>query len=277
MTSPANVLPRASLTEILARLDLELTQVGLQAKGGMILATDADGTIWDGDVGIDLFEALLTARGVRAEARAALAAESRLIGGNDDSDANALARGLYEAFKADRYAHDRAFAMMAWVFAGYQHDEIVTLCERVLTDGNISSRVRPEMRSMLEWAAGRGVDVYVVSASPRAVVEVAAARLGIAADRVVAMTPSVAADGTILPELAGPIVYGEGKLAALERARVGARATMLGAFGDSAYDAAMLRVARVPVAVTPTHSLVTLASTIPGLVVLDRNPSTRGV
>lgn len=50
---------------------------------------------------------------------------------------------------------------------------------------------------------------------------------------------------------------------ALEQAGVASR--LLGAFGDSAYDAAMLRVARVPVAVTPAPRLVALLPGIAGV------------
>ena len=96
----------------------------------------------------------------------------------------------------------------------------------------------------------------------------AAARLGIAGDRVAAMTPAVGQDGVLLPRLAGPVVYGEGKLAALDRLCPAARGVLLAAFGDSAYDAHLLRAARIPVAVAPTPALVALAPSIPGLVVL---------
>ena len=267
MSSAATPIPRATTAEILARLEAELG--ALPGSPGGLLASDADGTIWDGDVGIELFEALLAAGGVRAAAREALAAEARGIGLAAEGDGNALAAALYEAYKADRYAHDRAFAMMAWVFAGYRQDELAAFCAGVLRQGDLGARIRPEMRAIFAWAASHGVPVYVVSASPRAIVEVAVTHLGIAADHVAAMTPALAPEGVLLPELAGPIVYGEGKLVALERA-VGSSLPLLGAFGDSAYDAAMMRVARVPVAVTPAPGLVAVASSIPGLVMLAR-------
>jgi phosphoserine phosphatase len=261
---PDAAIPRASAAEIQTRLEAELAR----ASGPMVLASDADGTIWDGDVGFDLFEALLAARGLRDAAKGALAAEARGIGVADDGDANTLAARLYDAYKAERYAHDRAFAMMAWAFAGWAEDEVAAFATRVLDEGRIDARIRPELVGIFRWAEAQGVAVYVVSASPIGIIRAAAPRLGIALDRVVAMTPATA-DGTLLPSLAGPIVYGEGKLAALERARTDARGSLLGAFGDSTYDAAMLRAARVPVAVTPAPGLVALAPTIPGLVVLD--------
>lgn len=259
-------IPRATASEVIARLAAELPQ----AKEGAILASDADGTIWDGDVGFDLFEALLAARGVRDEAREALAGEARSIGIAADGDAMAIAIALYDAYKADRYAHDRAFAMMAWAFAGWPADELSAFTRRVLDEGNIDARIRPEVLSIFRWADERGVAVYVVSASPIAIISSAAPRLGIPLDRLVAMTPNVDESGAVLPGLAGPIVYGEGKLLALEAKRPGARSSLLGAFGDSTYDAAMLRAARVPVAITPSPGLVALLPSIPGALTLAR-------
>jgi phosphatidylglycerophosphatase C len=261
-------IPRATTDEIVARMEAELP--GLP---GAVIASDADGTLWDGDVGIELFEALTARRGAREAAREALAAEARSVGLALDvggTGAPALTAALYDAYGQGRYPHDRAFAMMAWVFAGWGREELAAFCERVLDAGRIEARVRPELSAIFRWAAERGVPAYVVSASPIAVVEAALARIGIAATGVVAMTPAVDEGGTILPRLAGPIVYGEGRLTALEEKRPGARGALLAAFGDSAYDAAMLRAARVPVAVTPAPGLATLAATIDRIVLLAR-------
>lgn len=257
---------RATAEAIRGRIQAEIDR----SPDRLLLASDADGTIWDGDVGFDLYEALLRARGVREAAREALAAEARSLGEADGGDGNELAVRLYDAYKADRYAHDRAFAMMAWCFAGWAEDELAAFCARVLEEGKIDARIRPELLSIFRYAESRGAEVFVVSASPIFMITAAAPRLGIPRERLVAMTPRVGADGRVLPELAGPIVYGEGKLAALEQARPGARKALLAAFGDSTYDAAMLRAARVPVAVTPAPGLSALLPTIADVVVLDR-------
>jgi phosphoserine phosphatase len=262
----AAMIPRATVSEITARLDAELAR----APEDSILASDADGTIWDGDVGIELFEALLATRGVRDAAREALAAEARAIGASPEGDANAIAATLYAAYGHDRYAHDRAYAMMAWAFGGWHEDELADFCRSVLADRRIEARIRPELVAIFRWADAHRVPVWLVSASPRAVVAVAAPRLGVDAAHVVAMTPAVGPDRRLLPRLQGPLVYGEGKVDALEAARPGARLALLGAFGDSAYDAPLLRAARVPVAVTPGPALVALAPTVSGMLLLDR-------
>lgn len=256
-------LTHLPVEEILTRLDAELA-----LAGGGVLATDADGTIWDGDVGVDIFEALLAAEGVREAARAALLGECASCGVTAEGSPTAVARALYAAFAAGGYTHERAFAMMAWVFAGWPADEVSAFAAKVLDEGRIEARIRPEMKAIFRWAEASSVPIYVVSASPLAIVTLGALRLGVPVAAALAMTPAVDDYGVLLPHLAVPAVYGPGKILALKRAAV--TASILGAFGDSTFDAEMLRAARVPVAVTPSPGLVALLPSIERVVVLAR-------
>lgn len=266
---PEASLPLLRVDEIIARLEAALAH-----EGAGVIASDADGTIWDGDVGVDLFEALLAAEGVREAAREALAADAADLGITvKGRSPTSLAVALYAAFASDRYPHDRAFAMMAWAFAGWRPDEVRAFAEQVLDEGRLEDRIRPEMREIFRWAEANGAPIYVVSASPVAIVEAGVARLGVTVRRALAMTPAIDEAGVLLPSLAGPVVYGDGKIRALEAA--GAAGPILGAFGDSYYDAPMLRAAKVPVAVTPAAHLLEVAPTIPALVELARR-SARG-
>jgi phosphoserine phosphatase len=181
--------------------------------------------------------------------------------------ANAVAAALYAAFQAKRYPQDRAFAMMAWAFAGWRVDEVDAFAREVLARRGIEARFHAELRAVLAYCTEHGIEVLVVSASPIAIVAAGAAIAGIDRKRVLAMNPATN-DGHIAPRLDGPIVYGEGKLEALRTARP--TSPILGAFGDSTYDAALLRAARVPVAVYPSKGLLDLAHTIPRLVVIGK-------
>ncbi|MCC6557362.1 MAG: HAD-IB family phosphatase [Polyangiaceae bacterium] len=265
---------RSEVLEGAAALLERIERVARTGGGGAAaLAFDADGTLWTGDVGIDLFEAFLEARGARAEAEEALRREAEAHGVAAEGGAHEIARALYDAFNAERYPEDRAFAMMAWAFAGWAEDEVAAFAERVLEARGIDARIRASLRAVIDWARARGVDVVIVSASPRVIVERGVRRLGVAPGRVFAMTPAVRG-GRLAPELAEPPTYGDGKVRALARAvpalAAGAgESPILAAFGDSAYDAPMLRAARVPVAVAPSPRLAALAGTIPGLLVLE--------
>ncbi len=254
-------LRRQNAEQIIARLES-----ALEERGQGVLASDADHTIWDGDVGLELFEAVIEEKAVREAARDALAKEAASIGLSADKSENDLAAALYEAYKDGRYPDDRAFIMMCWIFAGFSSDEMDDFASRVLDRGSIETRFRPGMRAIFEWAERRAVAIYVVSASPIAIVRQGIARLGINPRAILAMTPAISPSGTILPQIDGPSIYGEGKVKALQSAEAG---PLLGAFGDSAFDAAMLRIAHVPVAVSPSDGLAAIAFTIDGLVALD--------
>lgn len=118
---------------------------------------------------------------------------------------------------------------------------------------------------MLEWASAHAVPVYVVSASCEIVVRAALDSLGIRVADVFAMAPAVEG-GVIQPRIAGPVTYGPGKVEALARGSGGR--SILGAFGDSAYDFAMLASSAVPVAVRPKPELRARAETCAGFVEL---------
>lgn len=256
----------ATLTpaEVVGRLRREHERA-LADGSPVALAFDADGTLWSGDVGIDLFEAALAEGALRPAALAALQAEAAHLGVDAPGGSTEVARALYAEYAAGRYHEPRAFAMMAWAFAGYTTAELASFVDAVLGRAAIRSRLQAAVLPVLEWAAGAGVPAHVVSASPYAAVVAGAAHLGIDAARVLAMTPAM--DGAALaPRLGGPVVYAEGKLEALRS--LADRPILLGAFGDSAYDAPMLRAARLPVAVDPKPSLLAVAAEIPGLVEL---------
>jgi phosphoserine phosphatase len=97
-------------------------------------------------------------------------------------------------------------------------------------------------------------------------VELCAALLDVPPTQVVAMRPA-SEGGRLQPRLDGLSVYGEGKVRALRAA--GAIGPLLAAFGDSAWDAALLREAEVPVAVHPSEELLRLSPELPGLLRLE--------
>jgi phosphatidylglycerophosphatase C len=230
-----------------------------------ILAFDADGTLWSGDVGDDLFEALLAANAVREAPREALLQEARDFGVEASGSPTDVARALYAAFEAGSYAEDRAFAMMAWAFAGFSLAEARAFAEDVIREKKLEARLHRFLAPILAWAETENVPVWVVSASPRWIVELGVAFLKIPAERVIAMNPRMENE-RIAPALVGPPVYGNDKPILLRAACPDA--TLLGAFGDSSYDAALLARSRVPVAIRPKPGLLRRASEIPGIVLL---------
>lgn len=259
---PSSLLPSQSVEHVLDRIERARA-----ASPGGIVAFDADGTLWTGDAGIDSFEALLRESAVRPEAGRGLEDEARSAGVPLAADPVRQAALLYEAFGRGAYPEDRAYAMMAWSFAGFTPAEARAFARDALARAGLVRRGIDESRMLFDACRGRGLDVYVVSASPRAVIEAALELAGLEPAAIAAMTP-VVRDERIAARVDPPWPYAEGKVAAL-RALAGER-PLLAALGDSPFDTALLGHARVPVAVRPKPLLLARRTDVPGLVVLSR-------
>jgi phosphoserine phosphatase len=230
-----------------------------------MLAFDADGTLWSGDVGIDNFEALLEKEAILPAAGSMLRDEAAECGLPSAQNPTAQARILYEAYARDAYPEDRAFLMMACAFAGYREDEVRSFAAGVAAATGLEARVHAEVLPIIAWAARRGVPRYVVSASHALVVKSCIERLGLPIDGVFAMSQA-AEQGRLVARIEPPVTYGAGKTEAL---RAGAASkTLLGAFGDSAFDLHLLREAQLAVAVRPKAGLRSRAAECTGLVEL---------
>ena len=233
--------------ELCARIDGERRL----APAGVV-ASDGDGTLWLGDVGDALFDSVADEGGFRECAREALCAEARAAGIDASGGANAVAVALRAAYRGGTYDEGRYFAMQTWAFAGWAEVELGAKCAAVLDAFGFDAAVRPAMRRLLDWCRACGVPFFLVSASPEAIVLEAARRLGIDAENVVAMRPAAEA-GALTASLAATPTYGTGKVERL-RERLG-ELTLLAAFGDNTWDAAMLSLAAVPVMVAPKPAL----------------------
>jgi phosphoserine phosphatase len=253
-----------AVDQLIERLDLALAKLGARA----LIASDCDGTLWRGDVGEGMFELALERRALRVDALAALQHEAKRHGVAAPAaadDVHQVGAALYRAYQDGSYGELPAIEMMAWAFAGWSPDELAAFCADVLDGMGHAAELRPELRAVLDWAQQRQVPLWLVSASPHAVVAEAGRRLGIPVERVLALTPAVR-EGVLLAELSGTPTHGEGKLSRLRQA-VG-DAPLLAAFGDTGYDAAMLAEASVQVGVDPAPSLLARAVALGELVVI---------
>lgn len=105
---------------------------------------------------------------------------------------------------------------------------------------NYGARIKEDMRTMIRGFQGKGALIWMVSASPQMLCEIAAEQLGIARERVLGVQlPTNDGDQGRFP-------WGEAKVQALHQAGV-LRALL--AFGDSQGDSEMLGMAKFPVVV----------------------------
>ena len=248
-----------------AREVFERIERAARERPGGVVATDGDGTLWSGDVGDDLFEAFVDHGRVGALAHAGMVRAASSFGLDASGSAAALCRRIWAAFTAGELPEEPVFELIAWSFASWSRGEARAFAEDVIEKKALKSRMHAEVAHLLERVRAANIEIYLVSASPRAVNEAAGALLGVTPDRIVAATARF--DGeTMLADVERPIPYGPGKVAGL-RARIGDR-PLYAAFGDSAFDLTMLSYASVPVAVRPKPKLRARASELPQLVEL---------
>jgi phosphatidylglycerophosphatase C len=242
-----------------------------QSEDGGVIATDGDGTLWSGDVGEDLFHALVEHGAITDLADRAMRREAREHALSDAGVGAEVARRLFAAYLEGRLPEERMCEVVAWAFAGQSRREVETFARDALAQAGLESRMHAEVLDILGRARRAGLEVFLVSASPLAVVVAAGALAGFDEAHVVAAR-SVYEREVMAAEVERPIPYGPGKVARL-RERIGPRTPLYAAFGDNAFDVALLSSARVGVAVRPKARLRERATEIPGLAELERQPA----
>lgn len=232
------------------------------------LAFDADGTLWSGDVGEDVFRFAVQHGRLREAARAELDRQALSRGFPCASDVNATAQLLFDAYLDGRYAEREICELMTWCYAGYSVPEMVSLVREALIAAQHAQRLNEELRPIVDFAREHQLRTIVISASPRITVEVAASAWGFAAHDIAASTPRIVG-GVIAAGMAEPVPYGAAKCVA-GRALLGS-SHWLAAFGDNVFDMDMLLEAELGVAVRPKAALRARLAEIPGVRVLDAN------
>jgi phosphatidylglycerophosphatase C len=239
----------------------------VKLEPGGAIALDGDGTLWSGDIGEDFFEALLDDGSISEAAHVALAREASAESLSVEGGPGAIARRIHAAYHAGTFPEERVCEIMTWAFAGWSGVEVEAFANRVVDSIGLEARFHPEAIQIVEWARRRAVTTYLISASPRGIVQQAARRVGIDVANVASATEERDAHDKVLPSVVRPIPSGPGKVMHL-RAKLGAR-PLYAAFGDNAFDVSMLREARTPVAIRPKARLMERAAEVPNLVVLE--------
>jgi phosphoserine phosphatase len=251
-----------SAEDVWARIAAEAARDG----GAGVVATDGDGTLWSGDIGEDLFFAFVDHERIEEPALEAIRREAHAHALSDAGSGREVARRIYDAYVEGRFPEERVCELMAWCFAGWTREDVAAFARNVVNDGGLEARLHREVLVVLERARAAGIATILVSASPVAVVEAAGGRLGFDPGDVVAAHPRLQGD-VLLPNVDRPIPYGPGKVSRL-RERIGADRALYAAFGDNAFDLALLASARVGVAVRPKPRLRERAHEVSGVVEL---------
>ncbi len=190
---------------------------------------------------------------------------------SDAGTGREVALRLYEAYRGGQFPEERICEVMTWCFAGWTPAEVQAFAREVVDRAGLAGRLHGEVHDLVDRARAAGIRTLLVSASPIAVVLEAASRVGFDPEHVVAARPRFERDA-MTAEVDRPIPYAGGKVTRL-RERIGAATTLYAAFGDNAFDVALLASARVRVAVRPKPRLRERAGEVEGLVELVASAS----
>jgi HAD superfamily phosphoserine phosphatase-like hydrolase len=240
-----------------------------RSPGGAV-AFDGDGTLWSGDIGEDFFSALVQEKRILDAAAEPILREARAENIDTSGSVVAVAHRIHAAYHAETFPEERVCEIMTWAFAGWSRSDMDAFAADVLESERLRARLHGEATAVVAKAKERGVRVCLVSASPRAVVHAAARIVGIDPNDVASATEVCSNEGIVMADVERPIPYGPGKVKHL-RAMIGATTPLYAAFGDNAFDVAMLCEAKLGVAIRPKPRLVDRAHEVPGIVVLERH------
>jgi phosphoserine phosphatase len=230
-----------STDELLTRLTAARASVG----AAPVLAFDADGTLWTGDVTRDLVSFIMAERPLLPDGLGRLrelAAEHGVPLASDIYDQLAL---LVIAYSAGKLESRIAVESVVTAFAGLEVTRFEELVAEAIGKAQLGLRFREHMRDVFAWARAEGLPVLVVTASPRLAVARALETVGLKADAVLGCEPAVSS-GRLLPRLERPVLVDSVKVSAL---RAHTSAPVLSAFGDDVRDLPLLALAALPVLV----------------------------
>lgn len=250
-----------TVEEVCARID-----AAEKRRPGGAVAFDGDGTLWSGDIAEDLFDALLTGNELTPIAREALAREAAAERLDAAGSAVELARRIHAAYYAGSFPEERVCEIMTWLCAGWTKSRIDAFAAATLERVRLVDRFQEETVRVLRHCERAGIQTFIVSASPRTVVEAAARLLGVDIANVLSVREVCDGSDVVTADVHRPIPYGAGK-ATLLRAKLEGRA-LHAALGDNAFDVPMLAAAEIPVMIRPKPRLLALAAELPAAVVL---------
>lgn len=237
-----------------------------RSHGPSAMAFDADGTLWSGDVGEDVFEFAYENGLVREAARAELEHLASAHGVRTAGTPSDLARELHAAYRRGNVDERLTCEIMTWSYAGFTLEELRAMARSAFDRRGLAARVRAALAPIRTWAEREGVRVIVISASPAAVVTEALDFAGIPVFGVAGAVPEMDGD-RILPRMAAPVPYAAHKRTA-GLPLIGAH-DWLASFGDNSFDVDLLRAARVRVAVFPKPALLERLGEIEDALVLE--------
>jgi phosphoserine phosphatase len=194
---------------------------------------DCDGTLWAGDAGEGFFS-------------------WELKQGWVPDEMVRWSRARHADYLAGKVSEDDMCGEMVIMHRGLPEGKVIAAA-REYFDGHMAAQIFPEMRALVNRLQA-GCDVWVVSSTNEWVIRAGMKHFGIPEQRILAAAVRVV-DGEITDQLIR-VPSGDGKPRAI--LDVVGRAPDV-TFGNSIWDAAMLKISPHPFAINPTPQLLTIA------------------
>ena len=212
--------PTKIWTQIESALELELQS----GTGRPVAAFDADGTLWDFDLGESFFQYQI---------------KKKLLPN--------LPPHPWQHYREWKESGDPrpAYLWLAQINKGHPIKEIRTWAENCVREHS-PLPIFPDQKKLIEYLLSKKVEVFVVTASVAWAVEPGAERLGVPIENVIGVKTKVK-KGIISDEPDGAITYREGKLHALLDITNGKKPFL--AAGNTMGDLALLESSKISLAV----------------------------
>jgi len=199
-----------------------------------LAAFDCDGTLWSGDAGEGFFDWELR-RGMFPE------------------EIVRWARARYSDYRAGKVDEDTMCGEMVTMHKGMSEKGVVRAAHEFF-DEKFVSRIFPEMRDLVTRLQDSGCEVWAVSSTNEWVIRESMKHFGVPSDHVIAA--AVESENGIVTDRLIRVPSGEGKPRAIQEM---IRRDPDAAFGNSRWDADMLKIAKHGFAVNPNPDLRTMA------------------
>jgi len=205
--------------------------LALQPK---IATFDCDGTLWSRDAGEGFFS---------WELRQGLVSD----------EIARWARARYADYRAGNVAEELMCGEMVTMHRGLKESDVLAAAKRYF-DQTFVDNIFPEMQELIHRLQQQGCDVWAVSSTNEWVIKVAMRHFGIADDRVIAAAVEVEDD--LISDRLIRVPSGPGKPKAIQAM---VKSVPDAAFGNSKWDADMLKIARHAFAVNANPDLKAVA------------------
>jgi phosphoserine phosphatase len=226
VTSTQNAVPTQ-----LSDIEFLNTALALRPR---VAVFDCDGTLWSGDAGYGFMIWSL---------------EQGLVSRN----ASDWIDSRYRLYLSGEVSEETMCGEMVQVYAELREDEMRHAAAEYF-NSYIEPRIFPVLRKLIDGLRQAGTDIWAVSSTNNWVIEEGVKYFKIPAEKILAARVKV--EGGVVTSQLLAVPTDEGKAVALQGVGIIAPDAV---FGNSAHDAAMLRIAKHPFAVNPTPELAGIA------------------